>query len=291
MQFRRKLPRPMPVLLAAVLLLAAALAFLLWGEQRLYRPDARYPRPEAVVPGKNRLVCAGDSITHGNVSASYVELLAKNHPDWQVFNAGINSDLSETLLRRLDDVVAVQPDLVTVLIGTNDVNATLSRASRLSYRRHGKTTGTPDVGQYRQNLTAIVRRLKTETSARIALLSLPPMSEDLTHEANRQADFYSKIIQEIAEAEGVTYLPLRERMKADLAANPSQPRIRFEETVSTVFVAALLRHGLGWDYDRIAARYGNRLLTDTLHLNHRGAARVAEVVEEFVFAKTTQVGW
>lgn len=272
----------MVVLISAVLLLLAALASLLWGESRLYRPNARYPRPEVAISGKTRLVCAGDSITHGNVSASYVELLARNHPDWQVFNAGINSDLAETLLRRLDDVVSVNPDLVTVLIGTNDVNATLSRASLLSYRRRGKTAGTPDADQYRRNLTAIVRRLKAETSARIALLSLPPMGEDLAHEANRRADVYSAIIREIAEAEGVAYLPLRERMKAELVANPSKPTIRFEETVSTVFVAALLRHVLGWDYDRIAARYGNHLLTDNLHLNTRGAALVAEAIESFV---------
>jgi len=275
----------MPLLLFVVLLLAAMLLFLLWGEKRLYRPDARYPRPEAVLSGKTRLVCAGDSITHGNVSASYVELLARRHPGWQVFNAGINSDLAETLLRRLDDVVVVNPDLVTVLIGTNDVNATMSRASLLSYRRHGKTAGTPNAGEYCHNLTAIVRRLKTETSARIALLSLPPMSEDLAHEANRRADFYSEIIQEIADAEGVTYLPLRGRMKAELAENPSKPTVKFEETVSTVFFAAVLRHVLGWDYDRIAARYGHRLLTDPLHLNYRGAALVAEVIEAFVSGK------
>lgn len=274
----------MPLLLFVVLLLAAVLALLLWGEKRLYHPDARYPRPEAVFPEKPRLVCAGDSITHGNVSANYVEILAANHPDWQVFNAGINSDLAESLLRRLDDVVAVRPDLVTVLIGTNDVNATMSRASLLSYRRHGKTTGTPDDDQYRQNLTHIVRRLKTETPARIALLSLPPMSEYLAHEANRRADVCSEIIQETAKAEGVTYLPLRERMKAELAANPSKPKVKFEETVSTVFVAALLRHVFGWDYDRIAARNGHRLLTDTLHLNHRGAALAVEVIESFVSA-------
>jgi lysophospholipase L1-like esterase len=279
----------MPLLLFVALLLAAALLFLLWGEKRLYRPDARYPRAEAATSGKTRLVCAGDSITHGNVSASYVELLAQNHPDWQVFNAGINSDLAETLLRRLGDVVSVNPDLVTVLIGTNDVNATMSRASLLSYRRHGKTAGTPDADQYRRNLTTIVRRLKAETSARIALLSLPPMGEDLTHEANRRADAYSDVIREIADAEGVAYLPLRERMKADLEANPSKPRIRFEETVSTVFVAAVLRHVFGWDFDRIAARYGNRLLTDNLHLNSRGAALVAEVVEaEFLKKKRNE---
>lgn len=272
----------MPLLLFVVLLLAVVLALLLGGEKRLYRPDVRYPHPGAVIFEKTRLVCAGDSLTHGNVSANYVELLAKNHPDWQVFNAGINSDLAETLLRRLDDVIAVKPDLVTVLIGTNDVNATLSRASLLSYRRHGKTAGTPDADQYRRNLTAIVRRLKTETTARVVLLSLPPMSEDLTHEANHRADAYSEIIRETAEAEGVAYLPLRERMKADLAAHPSKPKVRFEATVSTVFVAAVLRHVFRWDYDRIAARYGNRLLTDNLHLNRRGATLVAEAIESFV---------
>ncbi len=264
--------------LAVVLLFAGLLALLLRGEARLYRPDARYPRPEAVIPGKPCLICAGDSLTHGNISANYVELLARQLPDWQVFNAGINSDLAETLLRRLDDVVAVKPNVVTVLIGTNDVNATLSRAALRSYHRHGKTTGQPDHGRFRRNLTDVVRRLKTETTARIALLSLPPMGEDLTHEANHRADFYSKLIREIAKTEGVTYLPLRERMTAELRLQPSRSAIRFEETISAVFVAALLRHVFGWSYDRIAARHDHRFLTDTLHLNSAGAALVAELV-------------
>lgn len=275
----------MALLISIVLLLAGLLAFLLWGEKRLYRPDARYPRPQAVISGKTRLVCAGDSITHGNVSVNYVEILAAKHPDWQVFNAGINSDLAETLLRRLDGVIAVNPDFITILIGTNDVNATLSKVALNRYHRHGKTAGQPDVDQYRRNLTEIVRRLKTEIPARIALLSLPPMSEDLTHEANRRADFYSNIIQEIATAEGVAYLPLRERMKAELAVAPPRQSARFEETTQTIFVATLLRHVFGWSYDRIAARYRHHLLSDNLHLNSRGAALVAKLIEEFALSE------
>jgi len=270
-------------ILVVVLLLVGLLAFLLWGEARLYRPDARYPTRMPMQPGKPRLVCAGDSLTHGNVSANYVELLAQKLPDWQVFNAGINSDLSETLLRRLDDVIAVKPEVVTVLIGTNDVNATLSRVALFSYRRHGKTTGTPDAERYRRNLREIVWRLKSETSAHIALLSLPPMGEDLAHEANRRADFYSELIHETAVTEGVMYLPLREKLKEELIRNPSTPRIRYEETVKTVALAALLRHVFGWSYGRIAQRYGNRFLTDNLHLNEAGAALVAALIEREIF--------
>ncbi|MCY7352834.1 MAG: GDSL-type esterase/lipase family protein [Cytophagaceae bacterium] len=280
-----KFTRMLYLFLSFGLVLVVLLGFLLWGEARLYRPDARYPTRMPLQAGKTCLVCAGDSLTHGNISANYVEIVAGNFPDWQVFNAGINSDLSETLLARLPDVIAVKPDVVTVLIGTNDVNATLSKAALLSYHRHGKTTGQPDAERFRRNLTEIVRRLKTETSARIALLSLPPMSEDLTHEANRRADFYSKIIRETAETEGVTYLPLRERMKTELHTQPSQPTIRFERTVLTVFLAGIQRHVLGWSYGRIADYNGNRLLTDNLHLNSAGAVMVAELVEEFVFAK------
>ncbi|MBC7892204.1 MAG: hypothetical protein H7Y12_08335 [Sphingobacteriaceae bacterium] len=265
-----------------LLLVVGLLTFLLWGEARLYRPDARYPNRMPVQPGKPRLVCVGDSLTHGNVSANYVELLAQKFSDWQVFNAGINSDLSETLLRRLDDVIAVNPDVVTVLIGTNDVNATLSRVALFSYRRHGKTTGAPDAERYRGNLQQIVRRLKAGTSAQIALLSLPPMGEDLDHEANRRADFYSEVIRETADTEGVAYLPLREKLKEALTRTPSKPRIRYEETVKTVALSALLRHVFGWRYERIARRHGNRFLTDNLHLNEAGAAVVAGLVESFV---------
>lgn len=261
-----------------------------WAERRLLRPDRRYPVPPgpaaAGASAGRRLVCAGDSLTHGNMSAPYVAPLAARlaPAGVEVFNAGINADLAETLLARLNDVVAARPDFVTVLVGSNDVNATMSPADERQYRRLGKLRGPvpPSAATFRQNLTAIVRRLRTETTARVALFSLPPMSEDLGHEANRRAEAYSAIIREVAAAENVAYLPLREQLTAQLRAHPGRPRVRFEQTTRLVRLAVVQHYVLRQSWDRIAAGHGCRFLTDNLHLNTAAAAVITELIAEWV---------
>ena len=275
------------LLLGLAALGGLGLALNALAERLLLRPDARYPRPPvpAAAPGTTRLVCAGDSLTHGNLSAPYVPgLAARLAPRGvEVFNAGINADLAETLLARLPDVLAARPGFVAVLVGTNDVNATLSPADLAQYRRRGKLRGPelPAPATFRQNLAEIVRQLRAAGS-RVALLSLPPMGEDLTHEANRRADHYSALIAGVAAAHGAAYLPLRERLLAGLRARPGRPRVHFEQTTALVRLAVLRHYLLRQSWDQIAARLGHRFLTDNLHLNTAGAAAIAELVAAWV---------
>ncbi|UYZ62281.1 SGNH/GDSL hydrolase family protein [Hymenobacter weizhouensis] len=278
----------LPILLGVGTAGAGLLALSAWAERRLLRPDAHYPRPPvpAAAPGTRRLVCAGDSLTHGNMSASYVAPLAARlaPAGVEVLNAGINADLTHTLLRRLDDVVAARPDFVSLLIGTNDVNATLGPGQLRHYRRLGKLTPAeqPSPEAYRQNLTQLLRRLRQETTARVAVLSLPPLGEDLHHEANRRADHYCAIIREVAQAEGATYLSLRERLQELLHQQPSHPRVRFEQTTRLIRLAVVQHYGLGQSWDQIAAGHGCRFLTDNLHLNTAGAAVIEELIAGWV---------
>lgn len=259
-----------------------------WAERRLLRPDARYPRPPLppAAPGTVRLVCAGDSLTHGNLSAPYVPAVAARLAPRgvAVFNAGINADLAETLLARFDDVVAARPDYVVILVGSNDVNATLSPADLAQYRRRRKLCAPepPSAATFRRHLTALLHRLRHETTARVALLSLPPMGENLAHEANRRAEAYSAIIREVAAAEGAAYLPLRERLVAELRARPGQPGVHFGQTTRLIRTAVLRHYVLGQSWDRIAAAHGHRFLTDNLHLNSAAAAIVSDLVAGWV---------
>ena len=76
----------------------------------------------------------GDSITHGRVSANYSDILEeKFKSEFRFINAGINSHLAYNLLNRLDKVIKCNPSKITILIGTNDVNSTLSEESRKRY--------------------------------------------------------------------------------------------------------------------------------------------------------------
>lgn len=252
---------------------------------RYHRPD-HFPKkgqvPMTEATGKKVVVCVGDSITHGNVSVSYVDMLKRwlGEP-YFFYNAGVNSDLSYTVLERLDEIIATQPAYVTLLIGTNDVNSTMSKVALKSYYQFKKIAKnvTPDFEGYQRNYTEIVRRLTTETPAHIALMSLPIMGEDLQNEANAKADRYSAFVKEVAERENLTYLPVRERMKEFLQQHPKKLKYTFEDTMKLVYMSVVKHEILGQDWDKICLSHGMDLTQDNLHFNTRGAAMIASLVE------------
>src|SRR3977135_3207778 len=119
-----------------------------------------------------RVVCLGDSLTRGQVSVDYVEMLAARDVGGSASftNAGVNGDLAFNVLQRLDSVIELQPDVVSVLIGTTDTNATHARLAEKNIRRMTrmkKLPQRPTIAWYHENLTAIIDRLAAETSARI----------------------------------------------------------------------------------------------------------------------------
>ncbi len=232
--------------------------------------------------GRPLAVLCGDSITHGVVSASYADMLAARLPGWDFCNAGVNSELAYNLAARLDGVIALDPEAVTVLIGTNDVNATFGLRSALGYFALQKLPERPNLLFFRENLTLVVRRLKAETRARVALLSMPPLGEDPRHYAWLRTEEYAAAVKDIARSEGVEYLPLRERITAYLEAVPRKPAIPFERFGRAQNRAARERILFGKSFDEIGAANGFHLLVDGIHLNTHGASIVADLVEGFL---------
>lgn len=69
-------------------------------------------------PSSHLVVCVGASIVRGNVSFDFVGLLEKRlgAKGFQFINAGVNWDYAYNVLKRLDSVVNLQPDFLTILI-------------------------------------------------------------------------------------------------------------------------------------------------------------------------------
>jgi lysophospholipase L1-like esterase len=181
-------------------------------------------------------------------------------------------------------------EVVTVLIGTNDLRFALSDKDAASLRRRWKLTEDPTAAGYRDNLSAIVARLRERTRARVALLSPPVIGEDLESLPVRKAGEYSRIVCEVAAEHDVTYLPLNERMVDLLRAAGRTPGTAFRPGVLLAATAAtqhfVLRRGL----DAISRSRGLRLTTDTIHLNDQGAVMIADLVEGFVRNESTIPG-
>src|SRR5271154_5664091 len=111
------------------------------------------------------VVCFGASLTAGRVSFDYLELL-RARPSlagFRFINHGVDGDLAWNGLQRLNAVISEEPNAISILIGTNDVNATMSERNLLRYKNFNHLPSEPTLTWYECNLEAIVKRLKQET--------------------------------------------------------------------------------------------------------------------------------
>lgn len=253
------------LLLVGVLGAAGTVGYLTFG-----RPPAN-PPAEACADGRKpdgrpTVVAAGSSSTQGTLGADWVGALRERpeYREYEFVNAGINGNTSADLRRRVDtDIVACQPTAVTILIGGNDVR-----------------DGVP-LDQYRDNLGAIVDRVKSRTTARIALLSLPPLGEDLDAELNQKLTAYNTVIKETATRAQVDYLPVHEQL-ADLLLQRGGDPAPYDFSFLLAFGAATQHYLFGQSWDEVARNGGRELHVDHIHLNDRGGAIIAELAAQWL---------
>ena len=239
---------------------------------------------------KALVVCAGDSITHGSASANYVDLLKKRWtPGGYAFvNGGVNGNLAWNVLQRLDEVIACQPDVVTLLVGTNDVNATYDDSWRANYRKVQSLPRDPDLAWYGENVAAILDRLTTETSARVFVLDLPMLGEDLHSDMNQRVDEYNAVLRGLCAERGVSCLPLHDHLVALLPDGSRPPPYRGDRNLMARSIMGHMILRRNWD--EVSRRNGLTVLTDHIHLNDNGAAVVAQLISEALASSATAQG-
>ena len=279
-------------IIVIIVLIIAILSYGLYRAQK--KPDNSPARFLAVRKAKAEdkiIVCIGDSITHGSVSYNYVDLLSQRlgNRGYTLINAGINSELAYNVLQRIDEVTRCEPDYITILIGTNDANASLSEANSQRAVKNMKLPRKPTAEWFRENLIGICSQLKSKTGAKIALISLPPIGEDLRHAAYTRTASYSTIIRDVASREGIAYLPLHEAITDYLKEQKHRPKLTYDGEWKSVMYKSIFLHIIfGRSFDKISSYNGFLIVTDFLHLNSRGAEMVANLIEGFVLGKTTQ---
>ena len=235
------------------------------------------------------VVCAGDSITRGTVSSNYVRLLQERFAARGVefINSGVNGDLAWNVLQRLDQIIACRPDVVTLLVGSNDVNGTLRGGNRAFYRFSKRLPQAPTQDWYSECIDAILKRLTAETSASVAALDIPMLGENLGSDVNRRVEAYNSALRAVAASYGVPCLPLHERLRALLPPGHRPPQYSGH---LVQMLSARLSQALPLRFSQGISR-GRRLavLTDHMHLSDRGAEVVAALIGEFVMSGKTTV--
>ncbi|GAB3837834.1 hypothetical protein GCM10029963_03230 [Micromonospora andamanensis] len=253
------------LLLVGVLGAAGTVGYLAFGRPPT-NPPAEACADDRTSDALPTVVAAGSSSTQGTLGADWVGALRERpeHRGYEFVNAGVNGDTSADLRQRVDtDIIVCRPTAVMILIGGNDVRDDIP------------------LDQYRDNLGAIVDRIKSRTTARIALLSLPPLGEDLDADLNQKVSTYNTVIMQTATRAQVDYLPVHEQLADVLRQRVGDPA-PYDFSFPLAFGAATQHYLFGRSWDEVARSGGRELHVDHVHLNDRGGAIITELAAQWL---------
>lgn len=152
---------------------------------------------------------AGVGAREGGYVARLFKRIAERRSESKLSNLCVSGATTADVLRgQLERAVALNPDLVTVGIGVNDIG-------------HGLT-----LEQFSNNYEQILSTLKEKTHAQIVVTNLPDVSSApripnaLRSQYQRQIVQYSQRLEEIANRHGVTIFDIHTITKDELPSHP-----------------------------------------------------------------------
>jgi lysophospholipase L1-like esterase len=145
----------------------------------------------------------------GGYPARLLKRIKQERPKAKLVNLCVSGATSEDLVReQLEQAIAARPTLITVAIGINDMGHYVA------------------VEKFARNFEEIVRRLKTETSARIVVSNLPDISfapvapVTMREQLRAQINLFNRHIAEIVERHEVSLVDAYTETHAVIPAHP-----------------------------------------------------------------------
>src|SRR5689334_9353659 len=152
---------------------------------------------------------AGVGAREGGYVARLFKRIEERRPGSTLSNLCVSGATTEDLVRnQLERGVALNPDLVTVGIGINDIG-------------HGLT-----LEQFSKNYEEILSTLKDKTHAQIVVANIPDVSSapripsSMKSEYQRQIDQFNQRLEEIANRHGVAVFDVYSITKTELPSHP-----------------------------------------------------------------------
>ena len=171
-----------------------------------------------------RILFQGDSITDagrdkrnyhdmGNGYPKYAsELIAKEFSDADIefINFGISGNRTCQLFDRLyNDGIDFQPDIISILIGINDI-----------WHRYGSAKIETTDTQIETNYRAILERLKSQTNAKIVMLQPYLLDCDKIDHMRPDLERVLPIVRRLADEFADVYIPLHELFSEAIKTQP-----------------------------------------------------------------------
>ena len=171
-----------------------------------------------------KIVFQGDSITdagrdkrnYHDVGPGYpkyaVEHILNAFPntEFEFINQGISGNRTDQLFDRLyPDAIAFEPDIISILIGINDV-----------WHRHGSSRIETTDAQVETNYRAILERLKAQTNAKIVMLAPFLLDSEDKESWRDEVERVVAIVRKLAKEYADVYIPLDELFAEALKTQP-----------------------------------------------------------------------
>ena len=174
---------------------------------------------------KIKLVFQGDSVTDagrdkrnyhhmGNGYAKFASaLIAEAHPDveFEFINFGVSGNRTCELCDRFyPDALVFEPDVISILIGVNDV----------WHRHHNSLRIATTDEQTKLNYTCILERIKRESNAKILMMTPYLLDHPDVQHMKAEVDAINVFIKELAAEYADAFVPLDELFEEALKTQP-----------------------------------------------------------------------
>ena len=175
-----------------------------------------------------KILFQGDSVTDAGRDRSNLADMGEGYPkfasamiqdsypdgSFEFVNLGISGNRTEHLVARLEsDFIEIQPDIVSIMIGINDV---------WHHYAHEFVETTDE--QFEKNYRIVLDAIKSRTKARILMIqpflleTVDPAKQELCEELSRKQAIIRQLADEYADA----YLPLDEMLHQEVDVEPTE---------------------------------------------------------------------
>ena len=171
-----------------------------------------------------RILFQGDSITDAGRDKRNYRDMGKGYPKYAAedlkeqfpavcfdfINLGISGNRTDQLADRLyPDAIALEPDLVSILIGINDI-----------WHRYGKDRVETTDEQIEVNYRTILERLRKQTHAKIVMLAPYILDSDVSDGMREDLARLLPVVRDLAKKYADVYIPLDELFAEALKTQP-----------------------------------------------------------------------
>lgn len=231
-----------------------------------------------------KILFFGDSLTKGQVGASFIDLLAERYPDGQLENGGTNGDTINMIAAKLQQHLAKanQYDYLILQGGINDILLPAFQARgglfKFAYNAQLKKGLVPltDPTQYYSALVQLFKACKAVFKGKIIFLTMTCLGEKLDTALNRQRAAYNQGARQAAAEEHI-FLADAEPFFENYLATKAQADYLVESFWAVTFtdrIASIFKSGIRL----LSKRRKLHLTIDGVHLNTMGAGLLSECI-------------